>query len=88
MAATPDGQGYWLVASDGGIFSYGDAHFYGSTGSLRLNRPVVGMTATANGGGYTLVASDGGIFTFGDAVFYGSTGGLALVAPVVGMATP
>ena len=27
MAATPDGKGYWLVASDGGIFSYGDAQF-------------------------------------------------------------
>ena len=25
MAATPDGKGYWLVASDGGIFNYGDA---------------------------------------------------------------
>jgi hypothetical protein len=25
MAATPDGGGYWLVASDGGIFSFGDA---------------------------------------------------------------
>ena len=25
MASTPDGHGYWLVASDGGIFSYGDA---------------------------------------------------------------
>ena len=43
MAATPDGQGYWLVASDGGIFAFGDAAFYGSTGSLALNRPVVGM---------------------------------------------
>ena len=32
MAATPDGQGYWLVASDGGIFSFGDAPFYGSIG--------------------------------------------------------
>ena len=32
MAATPDGKGYWLVASDGGIFAYGDAAFYGSTG--------------------------------------------------------
>ena len=31
MAATPDGDGYWLVASDGGIFSFGDAAFYGST---------------------------------------------------------
>ena len=31
MAATPSGHGYWLVASDGGIFSFGDAHFYGCT---------------------------------------------------------
>ncbi len=33
MASTPDGKGYWFVASDGGIFAYGDAEFYGSTGS-------------------------------------------------------
>ncbi|HWE56330.1 MAG TPA: hypothetical protein VG435_12510, partial [Acidimicrobiales bacterium] len=25
IAATPSGNGYWLVASDGGIFSFGDA---------------------------------------------------------------
>ena len=43
IAATPSGRGYWLVASDGGIFSFGDAHFYGSTGAIRLNRPIVGM---------------------------------------------
>jgi hypothetical protein len=88
MAATPDGKGYWLVASDGGIFSYGDATFYGSTGSLQLNRPVVGMAATPSSQGYWLVASDGGIFNYGDAPFYGSTGGLALRAPVLGMSTP
>ena len=32
MAADPEGEGYWLVASDGGIFSFGDAKFYGSMG--------------------------------------------------------
>ncbi len=73
MAATPNGGGYWLVASDGGIFSYGNAQFYGSTGALQLNRPIVGMAATPNGGGYWLVASDGGIFSYGNAQFYGST---------------
>ena len=87
MAGTPDGGGYWLVASDGGIFSYGDAGFYGSTGSIALNRPVVGMAATPDGKGYWLVASDGGIFAYGDAQFYGSTGGMALNKPVVGMAS-
>ncbi|HVX20363.1 MAG TPA: hypothetical protein VHB02_03350 [Acidimicrobiales bacterium] len=77
---------YWLVASDGGIFAFGGAGFYGSTGSMQLNKPVVGMAGTADSGGYWLVASDGGIFTFGDAQFYGSTGAMALVKPVVGMA--
>ena len=86
MAATPDGKGYWLVASDGGVFTYGDAAFDGSTGGLTLNRPVVGMAATPDGKGYWLVASDGGIFTYGDAAFYGSTGGLALNRPIVAMA--
>ena len=86
MAATPDGGGYWLVGSDGGIFSFGDATFYGSTGGLNLNAAVVGMAVTHDGGGYWLVASDGGIFSYGDAPFYGSTGGLALNAPIVGMA--
>jgi len=46
MASTPDGKGYWLVASDGGIFTFGDANFYGSTGALALNKPIVGMAST------------------------------------------
>ena len=62
------------MASDGGIFTFGDAAFYGSTGALTLNSPVVGMAPTPDGKGYWLVAADGGIFTFGDAAFYGSTG--------------
>ena len=47
MAADATGQGYWLVASDGGIFSFGDAAFHGSTGGQHLNRPIVGMAADA-----------------------------------------
>ena len=86
MAATPDSGGYWLVASDGGIFSFGDAPFLGSTGGMHLNQPIVGMAATPDGLGYWLVASDGGIFSFGDAVFHGSTGGMHLNRPIVGMA--
>ena len=72
MASTPDGGGYWEVASDGGIFSFGDAQFYGSTGNIALNKPIVGMASTPDGRGYWMVASDGGIFSFGDAQFYGS----------------
>jgi hypothetical protein len=86
LCPPPGGGGYWLVATDGGIFSFCDAKFYGSTGGLHLNRPVVGMASTGDGHGYWLVATDGGIFTFGDARFFGSTGGLPLNKPIVGMA--
>jgi hypothetical protein len=79
-------SGYWLVASDGGIFSYGTADFRGSTGGMHLNQPIVGMARTRSGNGYWLVARDGGIFSFGDARFHGSTGGMRLNQPIVAMA--
>lgn len=79
-------SGYWLAASDGGIFTYGDAGFFGSTGDLVLNKPIVTMAATPTREGYWLAASDGGIFNFGDAAFLGSTGDLVLNSPVVAMA--
>jgi N-acetylmuramoyl-L-alanine amidase len=77
--------GYWMVASNGGVFSF-DAPFYGSAGALPLVRPIVGTASTPDGGGYWLVASDGGIFAYGDAGFYGSMGGRPLDRPIVGMA--
>jgi Squalene-hopene cyclase C-terminal domain len=79
------GHGYWEVASDGGLFAFGDASFYGSMGGKPLSRPVVGIAATPDGRGYWEVASDGGLFAFGDASFYGSTGGTSLAQPVVGI---
>ncbi len=72
--ADPHGQRLLAVASDGGMFSFGDAAFTGSTGAIALNQPIVGMANTFSGDGYWLVASDGGIFSFGDATFCGSTG--------------
>ncbi len=84
--SVPVTGGYRMAASDGGIFSYGGAGFYGSMGGRALVRPIVGMAATPDGNGYWMVASDGGIFSFGDAHFYGSTGGRVLARPIVGMA--
>jgi SpoIID/LytB domain protein len=78
--------GYWINASDGGVFSFGNAQFYGSTGSMRLNAPVVGIASTHDAGGYWEVATDGGVFSFGDAAFHGSTGSIRLNKPMVGMA--
>jgi hypothetical protein len=81
-----DKAGYFMVATDGGIFTFGDAGFYGSTGSVKLNQPIVGAAAHPSGRGYWLVAADGGVFTFGEAGFYGSTGAIKLNRPIVGMA--
>ncbi len=83
MAVDPTTGGYWLVASDGGVFSF-NAPFLGSTGNIRLNKPIVGMAPAPNGNGYWMVASDGGVFAFG-APFFGSTGNLTLNKPIVGM---
>jgi hypothetical protein len=82
----PGVPGYWMTASDGGIFTFGVVPYYGSMGGIPLNKPVVGMARTRDGGGYWEVATDGGIFTFGDASFHGSTGGIHLNQPIVGMA--
>jgi hypothetical protein len=86
MAPTATGAGYWFVASDGGVFAFGDAPFFGSTGSIRLNAPMVGIIPTSTGGGYWLVGADGGVFAFGDAGFRGSLGNIALSAPIVALA--
>lgn len=72
MASAPDGKGYWLVGADGGVFTYGDAGFFGSAGGTHLAAPIFSITASPDGKGYWLYATDGGIFTYGDAGFYGS----------------
>ena len=82
IAATPDGGGYWLVSADGGVFSFGDAHFYGSLPEQHVvpDAPylaltadtIVGITADRVGGGYWLIGEDGGVFSFGAAPYLGS----------------
>jgi hypothetical protein len=64
----PPAQGYWLVAADGGIFSFGGAGFFGSAGGQALPAPVVGMAATPDGGGYREVERNGQVGSFGDTV--------------------
>jgi hypothetical protein len=82
----PSSGGYWTVGGDGGVFSFGP-NFYGSTGNLKLNQPVVAMTSTSDGQGYWFVAKDGGVFSYGDAGFHGSAPALGVkVTNIVGLA--
>ena len=43
--AGADGEGYWEVAADGGVFTYGAANFYGSLGGTKLNQPCLLYTS-------------------------------------------
>ena len=79
--------GYWLVASDGGVFSFGSAHFVGSAAPYHPASGVVGMAPTPDGDGYWLATAAGGVYTFGDAGFYGAAAGRPLPAPIVDVAS-
>ncbi len=82
------GGGYWQVGNDGGMFAFGDAHYFGSLPGHAIHvSNIVGMAATPDGGGYWLVGDDGGMFAFGDAHYFGSLPGHAIhVSNIVGMA--
>ena len=86
IAADATGHGYWLAASDGAVFAFGSAHFYGSAGAAHLNGPIVALVTTTSGRGYWLAGSDGGEFAFGDARDLGSFGSGQLGTPVVAAA--
>jgi len=85
IASTPSLHGYWMAGSDGGVFGFGDARFYGSATTLNLTASIVGIAATSDGGGYWLVGKDGGVFAFGDARFMGSATNLRLGGAIVGI---
>jgi hypothetical protein len=75
----PDGDGYWVVAEDGGVFTpKSRAPFRGSLPAIipfeQLFAPVNGMVPFGNG--YLLVAGDGGVFNFSNLGFSGSASGL------------
>jgi subtilisin family serine protease len=87
-AEDPDGLGYWLAASDGGVFSFhfGPGRYYGSAARLRLREPISGIVATPDGRGYWLVDQDGSVFNFGDARKFKPLVAYHLSFPIVGMA--
>jgi hypothetical protein len=79
-----------MVGADGGVFTFGDAGFFGSLPGQHVTppAPIVAMAATADGKGYILTGADGGVYTFGDAPTFGSLPSqhVTPARPVVGQA--
>ncbi|HUD06182.1 MAG TPA: hypothetical protein VMR18_04695 [Candidatus Saccharimonadales bacterium] len=70
MAPTPNGEGYWLEASDGVVSKFGNAKNYGSAGEYLVQSDFVGMAPTPNGEGYWQVTRYGVVSKFGNAELY------------------
>jgi len=76
MGASIHGKGYWLLASDGGMFSFGNAAFHGSIPGLgacpgATTTTAVAFTGTHTGKGYWVVLASGKVVPFGDAEHFG-----------------
>jgi hypothetical protein len=86
VTGTVDNGGYRMVGSDGGVFNFGDAAFYGSAASPG-SAGWEALASTADGGGYWLFSSTK-TEAFGDAApALSSTGGDASAATIVGAST-
>lgn len=65
MATTPDGQGYWLIGSDGTRYPHGDATSEGTTANTYAN-PITRIVANPNGG-YYMWTAHGNVYNSTDA---------------------
>ncbi|HEV2361211.1 MAG TPA: hypothetical protein VGS21_05880, partial [Acidimicrobiales bacterium] len=84
----PNGTGYAIVGSDGGVFTFGSVKFYGSLPGIGVKvSDIVGVVGSPAGNGYMLIGADGGAFSFGHgSPFKGSLPGEGIkVSDIVGI---
>jgi hypothetical protein len=62
MANTKDDRGYWLVAADGGVFTFGDAPFYGAFPGATSSKTVAISNLGINPG--YAITYDNGLVAF------------------------
>lgn len=93
MASTPSGKGYWLLLSDGAVYAFGDARWYGDLrgggwkgGPAAPGAPAESIASSPDGKGYLVLSGDGSVYSFGDAAYHGSRGGLVNTGVPVGIA--
>jgi len=86
IAASGSTTGYWIAASDGGVFAQGTAVFHGSIAATAITTQVVSISPTQDRGGYYLVGSDGAVYAFGDAKYAGGVNTIPHPGSIVGIA--
>jgi myo-inositol-hexaphosphate 3-phosphohydrolase len=62
----PNRSGYWMVGSDGRVYSFGDAKGYGDA-ILAAGAQAVDLEPTPSGNGYWIIDDQGHVFAKGDA---------------------
>ena len=85
---SPTPNGYWLVAQDGGVFSFG-VPFLGSgasTGQV-LSQPVAALASQPGGTGYSLASASGQVNGHGNQTNSCLSVPTSLNKPTVGLAT-
>lgn len=84
VATSARGDGYRLVAADGGVFNFGTGSFRGAPTDIISSAAVDGVE-TPSGNGYWVVARDGAVYAYGGARYFGGANTLPLNAPIVGV---
>ncbi len=82
QGANPNNAGYWLVAANGGIYSFGNAPNNLGDGLGKIFGNVVALATTPDGQGYYMFLQNGPIAAFGDAT-QGLGGATNSGAPIV-----
>ena len=71
---TADGQGYWILSSNGQVNNFGDAANLGGPNASQMgNQTAVGLAMTPDLQGYDILTSDGQTLAFGDATLNSAT---------------
>ncbi len=85
IAGDPAHSGFWSLTADGGVFTSGNAAFFGAPAGQAMPGSAADMAGTATGRGYWIVTTQGGVYHYGDARWRGSARGETTRA-IVGIA--
>ncbi|HEX6348401.1 MAG TPA: hypothetical protein VF160_03305 [Candidatus Dormibacteraeota bacterium] len=85
-AAPPPAGGYNILTGFGGIYSFGNAGYYGNLIDRGYPGPAIGLAETPDGLGYDILNTAGAIYTFGDAQYHGNLLDHGYPSPAVAIA--